>query len=366
MNVTIKDIASVLERWAPLAWQESYDNCGLLVGDAGRKVSKVLITLDVTEKVIEEAIKTGSELIVAHHPLIFNKLKRVTNAHWVERCVTRAIKHDIAIYAIHTNLDHVHTGVNRKICEKIGLVNTRVLSPKTDTLTKLVTFVPTANKQAVLGALYAAGAGHIGEYDHCSFQTEGTGTFRPSASARPAIGQQGVDESVAETRLEVLVPAHLQGQMVQALKQAHPYEEVAYYLSDLKNPNQEAGAGMIGELPVPMHADAFIDELKHRMNLTMIRMTTLSSQTITKVAVCGGSGSFLLPKAIAQGADIFISADFKYHDFFEADGRITIADIGHYESEVFTKDLLFDFLSENFTNIAVRLSGVVTNPVIYT
>lgn len=361
----VKDITSTLEQWAPLSYQEDYDNSGLLVGDPSQEVRQVLITLDVTEAVIQEAIESECQLIVAHHPLIFRGLKRVNTGHWVERCVRLAIKHDISIYAIHTNLDNVHTGVNAHIARRLGLEHTQVLAPKSGMLQKLTTFCPISDFQAVLNALYQAGAGQIGEYDHCSFQVKGTGTFRPSAEANPTIGAAGQDETVEEMRLEVLVPAHLQQPILQALRQAHPYEEVAYYLSPLANVHQEVGSGMIGELQEALTPHDFIKHLKSAMQVQVCRHTAFLSDRVRKVAVCGGAGSFLLQDAIRAGADVLVTADFKYHDFFEADGKIVVADIGHYESEVFTKDLLKDFLKQKFANIAFRLSGVVTNPIIY-
>jgi len=364
-SMKVKDITTALEQWAPLSLQEEYDNSGLLVGDPNQSVDRVLITLDVTEAVIEEAISLNCQLIIAHHPLIFKGLKKINTDHWVERCVRKAIKNDLSIYAIHTNLDNLLSGVNARIAERLGLMHTSVLAPKTDKLLKLVTFVPAAAASAVLDALYEAGAGKIGAYDRCSFSLVGTGTFRPSDEANPTIGERGTDTHVDETRIEVLVPVHVQSRVLHALKHHHPYEEVAYYLSELRNPNQEIGSGLIGTFSEPISTTAFIRLVKERMNVHVLKHTPFHTETISKVAICGGAGSFLLPRAIRAGADVFLSADFKYHDYFEADGKITIADIGHYESEVFTKDLLFDFLEQNFANIAFRLSGVVTNPIIY-
>jgi len=364
--MTVKDITSKLEEWAPLTYQEDYDNCGLLVGDENHQATGVLITLDITEAVIEEAQKTGCNLIIAHHPLIFGGIKKITSQDWVGRCITSAIKNDISIYALHTNLDNTRSGVNGKIAEKIGLENIEILSPKSDTLLKLVTFVPSENAEDVTEALYSAGAGTVGEYDKCSFQTEGIGTFRPSMKAHPTIGKLGERKSIQENRIEVLVPSHLQSSIVKSLKMAHPYEEVAYYLTPLENKNQEVGSGIIGLLPDALGTSEFLLKLKSQMNLEVIRHTTHTKATVQKIAVCGGSGSFLLPHAIQQNADVLVSADFKYHDFFEADNQLIIADIGHYESEVFTKELIHDYLSQKFANIAFRLSEVVTNPIIYT
>lgn len=364
--MTIKDIACKLEEWAPLAYQENYDNCGILVGDQNQEVSSVLITLDITEEVLCEAIKTGCNLIVAHHPLIFGGITQVTPDHWVGRCIAKAIKHDICIYAIHTNLDNVISGVNSKIAAKIGLQGIEILLPKPDSLTKLVTFVPSENINNVAEAMYTAGAGAIGKYDRCNFQVEGIGNFRPLENSNPSIGTQGEETSVKEMRLEILVPNHLQSSVIISLKESHPYEEVAYYLSPLNNNDQEIGSGIIGNLSKEMDSLAFLKELKNCMNLELIRNTQPVKKNVLKIAVCGGAGSFLLNQAIKQQSDVFITADFKYHDFFEANNKLMIADIGHYESEVFTKELIYDYLSQKFANIAFRLSKVITNPIIYT
>ena len=361
----IKELTSYLESFAPVAYQESYDNSGLIVGDANKDITGVLITLDVNELVLDEAVSTGCNLIVAHHPIIFKGLKRLTGKSYVERTVMAAIKNDVAIYAIHTNLDNVHTGVNRKISELLELSNTRVLVPKNETLGKLTTFIPSDKTEEVLSAIHEAGAGSIGDYDSCSFRVAGTGAFRPNESADPYIGSANELEKVEEDRVEVIFPLPIQKKVISALKKAHPYEEVAYYLHVLENENPEVGSGMIGNLPWEMEGKAFIPYLKEKMNLEVVRSTFFIKRSIKKVAVCGGSGSFLLKAAIAAGADAFVSADFKYHEFFDADGKILIADIGHYESEVYTKDLIYALLSEKFSNIALRLSKVNTNPIHY-
>ena len=361
----IKDITSFLESWAPRALQESYDNSGLIIGDENEEASGALITLDVTEAVIDEAIASRCNMIIAHHPLIFSGVKRIGTSHWMDRCIRKAIKHDINIYAIHTNLDNVLSGVNAKITNKIGLINTRILNPKGDTLLKLTVFVPTENKVDLLKGLFQAGAGEVGNYDHCSFQLTGEGTFRPNEDANPTIGASGKDEVVQETRIEVILPSYLKSRVLSAMRSNHPYEEVAYYLSSLENVNQEVGSGMIGDLKQNQSAIDFLTHLKESMNLKVIKHTDLVKDKIAKVAVCGGSGRFLLETAIAAEADIFISADFKYHDFFEANGQIIIADIGHYESEVFTKELIYEKLTKNFAKFAFRLSEVDTNPIKY-
>ncbi len=364
-SIKIKDVTTFLESWAPRSYQESYDNSGLLTGDSSLEVKGILVSLDCTEEVVAEAIKTGCNLIVAHHPIIFKGLKKLTGSNYIERTIILAIKHDIAIYAIHTNLDNIHTGVNLKIAQMIGLKNLHILVPKTDTLQKLVTFIPKVDAEKVLAAMHNAGAGQIGEYKNCSFKIEGVGSYLPTGSAQPNIGSIDKQEFVNEVRVEVIFPAHQSREIIEAMKSSHPYEEVAYYLTNLSNENQEVGSGMIGELEEPMEPSAFLKGLKSSMNLSVIRHTDLLNRSIKKVAVAGGAGSFLLPKAIQAGADIFITADFKYHEFFDADGKIIIADIGHYESEVFTKDLIVGVLMEKFPSFAINFSKTITNPISY-
>ena len=361
----IQDITRYLETIAPPSYQESYDNARLIVGNPQAEVSGILVSLDAIEAVIDEAIAKGCNLVVAHHPIVFRGLKSLTGATYVERTVIKAIKHDIALYAIHTNLDNVHRGVNRKISEKLGLQNLRILVPKTDTLHKLVTFVPLADTERVLQALGAAGAGQIGNYKNCSFRTTGTGTCEPNEQANPHIGEAGTLEQVEEQRVEVLYPAHLSAQILAALRGAHPYEEVAYYQQALTNENQEVGSGMIGELPQALPGAEFLAYLKEKMHLSIIRHTQLLDDPVRRVAVCGGAGSFLLPHALRQQADAFVTADVKYHEFFDAEGQLLLADIGHYESEVCTKELLGELLSKKFVNFAVHLAKTNTNPVFY-
>lgn len=363
--LTIQEVTGYLEQLAPPAYQESYDNAGLIVGDPSTVVTRALLTLDCTEDVVREAAELGCNLIIAHHPIVFRGLKKLNGKNYVERTVLAAVRQDIALYAIHTNLDAVKGGVNWKIAEKLGLENIRILSPKKQLLEKLTVFVPETHTQAVLDALFAAGAGHIGEYRNCSFRSAGTGTFTPSDSSQPFIGQAGRAEEVSEHRVEVIFPAHLEGKVLRALREAHPYEEIAYYLHLLENEHQEVGSGAIAELPEPMSEAAWLACLKERMGLNVIRHTPFTGKEVRRVAICGGSGSFLLGNALRQGADVFVTADFKYHEFFDAEGRLMICDIGHYESEVFTKELLEEILKKKFPNFATLLSKVQTNPVRY-
>jgi dinuclear metal center YbgI/SA1388 family protein len=362
----VSDIIQELENLAPLEYQESYDNSGLQVGEVGMEVKGILLTLDVTEAIVNEAIERGCNMIIAHHPLIFSGLKRITGRNYVERIVRLAIKNDIIIYAAHTNLDNVKKGVSAKIAEKLELQDTAILQMMMSTLSKLYTFAPLNAVDKVRDALFAAGAGDIGKYRQCSFNSNGTGTFKPDADANPAIGEAGGErEYVDEVKIEVLVQKHKEKHVLKALFENHPYEEVAYEFIALQNPNQELGAGMVGKLKEPIDEKAFLAFVKERMNTDCIRHTELRGKKIEKVAICGGSGSFLLKEAIGAGADIFITGDFKYHQFFDAEGKIIIADIGHYESEQYTVELFADILKKKFPNFAVLLSNLNTNPVKY-
>lgn len=361
----IQDLTRALEQFAPTTYQESYDNAGLITGNPKAEITGVLVSLDSTEAVLDEAIRLGCNVVVAHHPIVFKGLKQIQGRNYVERVIIKAIKHDIALYAIHTNLDNVAGGVNFKIAQVLGLEKIRILAPKSQTLMKLTTFVPLEHTDAILKALGEAGAGQIGAYKNCSFTTEGVGKFLPTDHATPYIGKAGELESVAENRIEVIFPTHLQASVMRALREAHPYEEVAYYLHTLENQHQELGSGAIGVLPTPMQEGAFLAYLKERMNLSCIRHTAFVGKEVKTVALCGGTGSFLLNNAIRQGADVFVSADFKYHEFFDADNRIMIADIGHYESEISTTVLLRDFLQARFEALPLHITTVNTNPIQY-
>lgn len=361
----IKDIISLLNHWAPPAYQESYDNATLITGSPDWTTSGVLISLDCTEEVVDEAISKGCNLIIAHHPIVFKGLKSFTGKNYVERTVIKAIKADIAIFSIHTNLDSVDTGVNKMICDKLSLLNCEILFPKQGVLSKITTFIPIVDAQSVISSLHEAGAGEIGNYDQVSFQNQGTGRFRPNEKAVPAIGKANQLEEVEEIRVEAIFPSHLKAKVTQALITSHPYEEVAYFITQLDNHHPKVGSGMIGALKEPIATIDFLKKIKSTFNLTCIRHTSIHKDAVQKIAVCGGAGSFLLPHALRHQADVFITGDFKYHEFFDADKKTIIADIGHYESEVYTKELICNFLKEKITNIALNLSEVDTNPIKY-
>ena len=361
----LKEITNYFENLAPLSLQESYDNAGLIVGDANAEISSVLVTLDVTEEVVDEAINKKAQLIVAHHPIIFSGLKKITGKNYVERTIIKAIKNDIAIYAAHTNIDSVTGGVNSKICEKLQLDNCKILQPASGQLKKLVTFIPVDYSDKVRDAVFAAGAGTIGNYNSCGFTVEGSGSFRGGENSEPFVGEKGKIHNEKEVRFETIFPAYLQGKVIQALLNLHPYEEVAYDIYSLDNKFDKVGMGMIGSFATPKPEKDFLIQLKNTFNTGVIKHTALKNKEVKKVAVCGGSGSFLLKQAIAAGADFFVSGDFKYHEFFDAENKIVIADIGHFESEQFTKELFYELLTKKFPKFALHLSEANTNPVFY-
>ncbi len=363
--MTVNAVARILEEMAPLDYAEGFDNVGLLVGDANMKVNGILVTLDTLENVIEEAIAKNCNLIISFHPIIFSGLKRITGKDYVERTVLKAIKNDIAIYAIHTALDNCFTGVNAKICEIIGLGNTRILIPQKGTIKKLVTYVPLAYGNQLKKELFAAGAGSIGNYSDCSFSVEGTGSFTAGENANPVKGKIGSIHYENETKISVTFPKSIENKVIQSLLKHHPYEEVAYEITTLENLNQHIGMGMIGELEAPMSETAFLTLLKKKMNATVVRHSKLRSKPVKKVAVVGGSGAFAIGAAKAAGADIFVTADVKYHEFYQAENQLVITDIGHFETEQFTKNLLVDYLTKKIPNFAIRLSESITNPITY-
>jgi dinuclear metal center YbgI/SA1388 family protein len=361
----IADITRFLETIAPPALQEGYDNAGLLTGQAGWACTGALCTLDATEAVIMEAVEKNCNLVVAHHPIIFGGLKKINGKNYVEKAIIAAIKNDIAIYAIHTNLDNVLHGVNHRMANCLGLQNRRILAPKTGQVKKIFTFVPATHVDAVRNALFTAGAGQIGNYSECSFAVPGTGTFRAGAGSNPFVGTVGERAEEPEIKIEAIFPAWLQQPLVAALCAAHPYEEVAYDIVSLDNQYAAVGSGLLGSLPQPVPELDFLQQIKAAFGLQLVRHTPLTGKPVQKVALCGGAGSFLISRALGAGADFYITADVKYHEFFDANGGLVVADIGHWESEQFTIDLLFDHLTGKFPTFAVQKTAVKTNPVHY-
>ena len=360
----IQSITDCLEQWAPPSLALSYDNCGLLIGDLNQLVKKAIVSLDVTEGVVQEAIDQQANLIIAHHPIIFKGLRSIRPTTDSQRAIILAIKHDIAIYAIHTNLDRVDDGVNKALADRLNLSNRSVLDEASN-LYKLITFVPTKDLQVVRNALFSIGAGSIGEYEKASFVSSGVGSFQGSASSNPSIGKAGEFAEVEEEKLEVLLTDTLLSSALKTLQEHHPYEEVAYDIVPLQNKNQNHGSGMIGELREPLSADDFIQYLTNHLGLQLVRHSPLVKSKIKRVAICGGAGFDLLKNARQKGADAYVTADLKYHDFFEADSSLLLCDIGHYESEHWVIQEIKDYLTRNFANFAVLSTTVNTNPVHY-
>jgi dinuclear metal center YbgI/SA1388 family protein len=345
--------------------QESYDNARLITGNPNWECTGVVMCLDAIEEVIDEAIEKKCNMVLAHHPIVFSGLKSLTGKNYIERSIIKAIKNDIAIYAAHTNLDNVLEGVNQKIAQKLSLKNVQILEPKKGLLKKLYTYIPISHTEIVRTALFEVGAGNIGKYSECSFKVSGEGTFKGNADTNPFVGEKGKLQVEKEDKVEFIFPAYLERSLLKKLFEVHPYEEVAYEIITLDNYHQEIGSGVIGELETPMNTMEFLKRLKIQMQTPLVRYTAPIQEKIQKVAICGGAGSFLLNAAIARKADVFITGDFKYHQFFDADGQIVIADIGHFESEQFTIELFYEILIKKLPNFALYLTKVITNPVKY-
>jgi dinuclear metal center YbgI/SA1388 family protein len=361
----INEIVMVLEDLAPLLIQEPYDNAGLIVGDGEQEINAVLLCLDVTEDVLEEARIKGAGLVISHHPVIFGKLNKLTGETYTERVILSAVRNEIALYSAHTNLDNIIGGVNTRIAEKIGLSKTEILSPAKGLLRKLVVFVPLSHAAEVREAIFMAGAGHIGKYDQCSFNVAGEGSFRGSEDSSPFTGKPGSLHFEKELRVESIFPSFMEGHIIKKLAEAHPYEEVAYDIYPLENSYEGSGQGMMGTLDKPVYPLEFLGHLRDAFGSKSIRHTEILHRMISRVALCGGSGSFLTGLAKQRGADIFVSGDFKYHDFFQADEKMMIADIGHHESEQFTLEIFHELITKKFPNFAVHFSDVNTNPIHY-
>ncbi|MEO6302680.1 MAG: Nif3-like dinuclear metal center hexameric protein [Bacteroidia bacterium] len=363
--MTIQEIITEIENFAPLAYQEDYDNCGLITGQKNQETTGTLLTLDCTEEVIDEAIKNKCNLIIAHHPILFSGLKKINGNNYVERTIIKAIQNNIAIYACHTNLDNVKQGVNKKLGDKLGLKDLQILAPKTGILKKLITFVPESHHQAVLDALFNAGAGHIGNYSHCSFTLEGTGTFKGNSDTTPFVGKPNELSTEKELRIETVFESDKESRIISSLLKAHPYEEVAYDIYSIANKHQQIGSGMVGDLEKEMSEDVFLAHVKKSLLSGCLKHTKKPGKVIKKVAICGGSGRFLLKNAINSGADAYITSDFKYHEFFDAENKILLVDAGHFETEQFTPEIFYEIIQNKFPTFAIRLSKTNTNPVNY-
>lgn len=361
----IREIIHTIEQIAPLPLQESYDNSGVQVGDINQEAKGALLCIDITEEVVEEAIALGCNLIISHHPLAFRPFKSLTGKNYIERCMMKACKHDIVIYSSHTSLDNSKDGINLYLANLLGLQQVQILAPQPKSLMKLVTFVPTGHIESVRSALFSAGAGHIGNYDWCSYSVNGYGTFRAGEDSHPFCGEAGELHTEPEARLEVVLPSFKQNEITQALLAVHPYEEPAYDFYMLENAWQQAGSGIVASLPEPMEEDDFLYHLKDTLRLNVVQHSKYTGRKIKDVAICSGSGSFLIPQAIRYGADIFITGEAKYNDYYDVESKILLATVGHYESEICSKEIFYDLLSKKYTNFAVNKSGYDENPVKY-
>jgi dinuclear metal center YbgI/SA1388 family protein len=361
----VKDICSYIDKVVPVSFQESYDNSGLQAGDPDRVIESALLAIDMTEEVLEEAIEKSCGLIITHHPLLFHPLKQITGKTLSERIIIKAVRNNISIYSVHTNLDVVWNGVSFKMAEKLSLEEVRPLIYLKNRLLKLITYVPPSHIEKVRDAVFSAGAGVIGNYDSCSFNVEGTGTFRGNEKSDPFVGEAGKLHFEKEVRFETVLLSHLKDVVIEALLGSHPYEEVAYDLYPLENEYLMAGSGCIGTLPEQTSEKDFLDILSDVFNSRGVRYSKLLNKKIQKVALCGGAGIGFLGEAIRSGADAFVTGDIKYHDFFRADGRILLVDIGHYESEKFTTEILYHLITKKFPKFALRFSERNTNPINY-
>jgi len=361
----IKEIITVLEEMAPLAYAEDFDNVGLLIGNTNDEAMGILVCHDALENVLDEAISKKCNLVVCFHPILFSGLKKITGKNYVERAVIKAIKNDIAIYAVHTALDNHKDGVNKIFCDALGLKETKILVPKENFIQKLVTYTIPENIEQVRNALFDAGAGKIGNYEDCSFNSQGIGTYLGNENSNPEIGERFEFVEAKEIKIEVTFEKHLQSKVLKALFSNHVYEEIAYEIYDLKNTHQNIGLGMIGELDKSMDEKEFLQFVKEKMECGSIRHSAFLGKTIHKVAVLGGSGSYAIKNAIQSKADVFLTADLKYHQFYEAENQLLLADIGHFESERFTKNYIVDFLKKKIPNFAIIFSEENTNPVKY-
>ncbi|MFN3757266.1 MAG: Nif3-like dinuclear metal center hexameric protein [Flavobacterium sp.] len=370
--MTIQSLLPLLENMAPTSYAEDFDNVGLLTGNLEQDITGILVCHDALENVIQEAIDTKCNVVVCFHPILFSGLKKITGSNYVEKAIILAIKHDIAIYAVHTGLDNHPEGVNKIMCKALGIENSKVLISKENYIRKLVTFTIPENFETLRNALFEAGAGNIGNYEDCSFSSKGIGTYMGNESSNPEIGERFEFVENEEIKIEVTFEKHLESSILKALFNHHVYEEVAYEIYELKNKHQNIGLGHIGNLPKPMTEENFLKHVKDCLECGIIRHSAILGKPIERVAVLGGSGSFAIKAAIRAKADVFITSDLKYHQFYEAENQIILMDVGHFESERFTKNYIVDYLKEKMLNFApafetgrIFLSEQNTNPVKY-
>ena len=361
----VKEVIDYLDEFAPLCYAEEFDNVGLIIGDYTQKVNGILVTLDSTESVIDEAIKSKCNLIISFHPIIFNDIKSITTKTYVDRVIHKTIKNNISIVAMHTSLDNSMKGVNSAICKKLDIKNYKILIPKRETIKKLTTYIPSENVAELKSEIFKIGGGSLGKYENCSFSYKGLGSFKGNEKSNPKIGSKLIYTETQEVCVNITFLKHLEHKVINTLKENHPYEEIAYEITTLDNLNQNIGMGMVGELNSPMDENKFLSFLKKKMKSKLIKHSIKLGEKVSKIAVLGGSGSFAIENAINSGANAFVTSDLKYHDYFKAENKILLVDIGHYESEQYTKDLIFNFLTKKIPNFAIVLSKTNTNPIMY-
>ena len=361
----VKDVIDFLDSYAPLKYAEDFDNVGLLIGDSNKKVKGIIICLDSTPDVIKEAIDSNYNLVISFHPIIFSGIKQLSPGNYVNDSILLAAKNDISIFAIHTALDNSNIGVNMKLCKELGILNGKILIPKQNTIKKLTTYIPKDSADKLKNNLFNSGAGSIGKYENCSFTFEGIGTFKGNKNSNPTVGKKLINTNQIETCINITYLSHLEHKVITTLKEIHPYEEIAYEIKTLENINENIGMGMYGEIKEALDEKKFLSILKRKLGVKFLKHSKLLNKPIKKVAVLGGSGSFGIENAISVKADAYITSDLKYHDYFKAENSILLIDVGHYESEQYTKNLLYDILTKKFPNFAIALTEINTNPVKY-
>ena len=351
----IEELTTFIEDKFPLSQQESYDNCGLIVGDPKKTVKKVLLALDCTEQVIKEAKLKKADVIITHHPLMFSSINKLTANDYEGSLIIKLIKSDIALYAVHTNLDNSINGINKYLALKLGLKNLQILVGKEKTFKKIITFVPKAYSQKVITALSAAKAGNIGLYSHCAFVTEGSGCFKPEKGAKPFLGELSKINQVEEVKLEMVFASENQKMIENSLKKAHPYEQPAFDIIELANPNPDIGAGIYGDLPAQINTAEFLKLVKTKLNLSYIRQSNSAKKFISKVAICSGAGFFVFEQAKRLNVDALVTSEIKHHEFLAAENNILLCDIDHHEGEIAAVNIL-DQILQKLENIDTLIS----------
>lgn len=373
MTILVKNIESTLSQLAPAMLKMDYDNVGLQVGDSSSKVKKILVSLNITSEVAEEAVKKKCDLIVSHHPLIFRPLKNIRAGEGNSDIIIKLVRNNISYIACHTNFDSVKQGVSFLLAEKIGLKNPKVLVTSKEIRKssyienyKLTVYVPKTHLFLLKKALAEAGAATIGEYDFCYFEQEGTGSFRPGIKATPHIGEKEKLSEITEIKLETIVPVRTVSSVIKALLQTHPYEEPAYDLYKLENDFQNYGLGAIGDLEKEVSMNEFLKIVTNKLKIDNVRFSRPeNSKRIKRVAVMGGSGGDMWRKALSQGADAYLTAECDHHTFLDAKGKLFIVEATHQATEQFAVQGLTNYIKSKYANLEVVTSQEDCDPILY-